>query len=300
MSSLGAPVFFAQFLAASCSFAALVADTPLGYKSNRAHQPRDVSGTLVLGLRFGHYCYLHLESLRGNDLAPRLLGLSAIVSVDCARRALVRVGEGESWDWLRGHIDQTCNDFLDTKWVLDIDVTIKTIRGPQEGASLGRNPHTPGRPSHPYRRYWIATLRLCIAVGAHPGNQHHQPITQYHHINLLRLSLAVFQKNASGQGVELSRQAFAELVFVFVPIDEGFFAFGDALFAFAENFGVPCGGLEAFGVAGQIRPDGFHGAKLFRRGHLVEWEGGFLRRHLFSDGPRARRKDVPDKAEAAG
>jgi hypothetical protein len=63
---------------------------------------------------------------------------------------------------------------------------------------------------------------------------------------------------------------------------------------------VPCGGLEAFGVAGQIRPDGFHGAKLFRRGHLVEWEGGFLRRHLFSDGPRARRKDVPDKAEAAG
>lgn len=171
VSSLGALVFFAQFLAASGSFDALVADTPLCYHSNRAHRPRDVLGTLVLGMLSGHYRYSHLESLRGDDIAPRLLGLNAIVSADCARRALVRVGADEGRDWLRGHLDQTCHDFLDTKWVLDIDVTIKPIYGRQEGASLGHNPHKPGRPSHAYHSYWIATLRLCLDVEVHPGNR---------------------------------------------------------------------------------------------------------------------------------
>ena len=104
----------------------------------------------------------------------------------------------------------------------------------------------------------------------------------------------------SRRTTRLSQQAFAELAFGFVPIDEGFFAFRDALFAFAENVGVPRGGLEAIGVAGQIRPDGFHGAKLFRRGHLVEWEDGVHVTGLFSGGLRARRKVGTVSGEALG
>jgi hypothetical protein len=60
---------------------------------------------------------------------------------------------------------------LDTKWILDIDVTIKPIYGHQEGATLGYNPQKPGRPSHAFHTYWIATLRLCLDVEVHPGNQ---------------------------------------------------------------------------------------------------------------------------------
>lgn len=171
VSSLGALVFFAQFLAATGAFDALVADTPLGYGSNRAHAPRDVLGTLLLGILSGHYRYAHLAALRGDDLAPRLLGLGAIVSEDCVRRALRRIGAEEGRDWLRRQLDQTCHSFLDPKWILDIDTTIKPIYGRQEGASLGHNPHKPGRPSHAYHTYWIATLRLCLDVEVHPGNQ---------------------------------------------------------------------------------------------------------------------------------
>lgn len=49
VSSLGALVFFAQFLAATGAFDRLVADTPLCYGSNRAHAPHDVLGTLLWG-----------------------------------------------------------------------------------------------------------------------------------------------------------------------------------------------------------------------------------------------------------
>jgi hypothetical protein len=74
----GALVFFAQYLAATGAFDALVADPPLCYGSNRAHSPRDVLGTLLLGILAGHYRYAHLAALRGDDIAPRLLGLEAI------------------------------------------------------------------------------------------------------------------------------------------------------------------------------------------------------------------------------
>jgi hypothetical protein len=171
VSSLGALVFFAQYLATTGAFDALIADTPLRYESNRAHAPRDVLGTLLLGMLSGHYRYAHLAALRGDDIAPRLLGLDLIVSEDCVRRALRRIDPDVGGDWLRRHLDQACHVFLDTKWVLDIDVTIKSIYGRQEGASVGYNPHKPGRPSHAYHTYWVASLRLCLEVEVHPGNQ---------------------------------------------------------------------------------------------------------------------------------
>jgi hypothetical protein len=171
ISSSGALVFFAQFLAATGAFDALVADAPLSYASNRAHQPRDILGTLVLGMIGGHFRYAHLSALRGDELAPRLLGLDHIVSEDCVRRALRRIEPQAGAEWLRRHLNQTCHQFMDTKWILDIDVTVKPIYGRQEGAALGYNPQKPGRPSHAYHTYWIATLRLCLDVEVHPGDQ---------------------------------------------------------------------------------------------------------------------------------
>jgi len=55
--------------------------------------------------------------------------------------------------------------------MLDIDTTVKTVFGRQEGAEVGYNPHKPGRPSHAYHTYWIARLRLCLDVEVRPGNQ---------------------------------------------------------------------------------------------------------------------------------
>ena len=52
------------------------------------------------------------------------------------------------------------------------DTTIKPIYGHQEGATLGYNPHKPGRPSHAYHTYSIATLRLVLDVEVSPGDQH--------------------------------------------------------------------------------------------------------------------------------
>lgn len=61
-------------------------------------------------------------------------------------------------------------EVFDTPWILDVDTTIKSIYGRQEGSRVGYNPQKPGRPSHALQTYWISTLRLCLDVEVHPGN----------------------------------------------------------------------------------------------------------------------------------
>ena len=58
-------------------------------------------------------------------------------------------------------------------WIMDVDVTIKTIYGHQEGAENGYNPHKRGRPSHAYHSYMMADLKLVLEIEVTPGNQTH-------------------------------------------------------------------------------------------------------------------------------
>jgi len=54
---------------------------------------------------------------------------------------------------------------------LDADVTIKTLYGHQEGATVGYNHHKPGRPSHTYHIYMIASVSLILGVEVQAGNR---------------------------------------------------------------------------------------------------------------------------------
>ena len=172
VSALGPLVFFAQFLRASGRFEALCADAPLEYRSPNAPAARDVIGTLLLGVLAGHWRYAHLTALRFDEVAPGLLGLNRIVSEDSARRGIKRIDQIGGRTWLQRHLQLSYQEFLSQLWVLDIDTTVKPLYGRQQGATLGYNPHKPGRPSHVYHTYWVASLRLCLDVEVRPGREH--------------------------------------------------------------------------------------------------------------------------------
>lgn len=172
VSALGPLVFFAQFLRAGGRFDALCADAPLEYRSPNAPVVRDVVGTLLLGILAGHWRYAHLTALRFDEVAPALLGLGRVVSEDSVRRAVRRLDQIGGRSWLQRHLQSSYEELLTSLWVLDIDTTIKPLYGHQQGATLGYNPQKPGRPSHVYHTYWIATLRLCLEVEVRPGREH--------------------------------------------------------------------------------------------------------------------------------
>ena len=172
VSSLASMVFFAQFMEASGRFEAFCCDTPLTYASPNAPAPRDVLGTLLLGILAGHHRYAHLSALRFDEVSPGLLGLSGVVSEDSVRRGLRRLDQIGGGQWLIGHLRESWWEILTEPWILDIDTTIKPLYGRQEGAKVGYNPAKPGRPSHALHTYWISRLRMCLDVEVHPGNAH--------------------------------------------------------------------------------------------------------------------------------
>ena len=172
LTPLGQLPFFIDFLKTAGLFEAFVADCPLRYASPNAPKKRDVLGTAMLSMLAGHKRYAHIAALRGDAVLPELLGMSKIVSEDAVRRAFKAIEEEAGADWLRGHLDHCVEPLLAEPWILDVDTTIKPLYGHQEGAVLGYNPKKPGRPSHCYHTYSMASTRLVLDVDVSPGDEH--------------------------------------------------------------------------------------------------------------------------------
>lgn len=168
----GQLIFFAQFLHAGGRWAQFLAQSPLAYRGNRGSAVVDVLGTAVLSVLCGHWRYAHINSVRGDRLNPPLLGMRGTVSEDVVRGAWRRLEETAGLAWLGGELRACVEPVLSQPWILDIDVTVKTIYGRQQGAELGHNPHKPGRPSHAYHSYFMANTRLCLGVEVHGGKEH--------------------------------------------------------------------------------------------------------------------------------
>ena len=143
----GQIVYFAEFLATAGIFDKWVKTCPLHYTSPNASSVRDVLGTLMLGVLSGSKRYAHLAGSRGDQVAAKALGLNKIVSEDSVRRALSAMDPEAAQTGMQQALKDSVMQALDRNWILDLDTTIKSLYGHQEGAQIGYNPHKPGRPN---------------------------------------------------------------------------------------------------------------------------------------------------------
>jgi hypothetical protein len=144
--------FFIDYLKQAGLFDAWVADCPLSLTSPNAPKKRDLLGTVMLSVLSGHRRYAHVTTLRCDPVNPPLLGMRKIVSEDAVRRGLTKIDEAKGLNWLQNHLDYCTTPLLSEPWVLDMDSTVKTLYGHQEGAEIGYNPAKPGRPSCVHER----------------------------------------------------------------------------------------------------------------------------------------------------
>lgn len=142
--------FFIDYLKQAGLFDAWVADCPLSLTSPNAPSKRDLLGTVMVSVLAGHRRYAHITTLRCDAVNPPLLGMRKVVSEDSVRRGLAKIDPAKGLPWLQNHLDYCTTPLLGEPWVLDMDSTVKTLYGHQDGAEVGSNPHKPGRPSHAY------------------------------------------------------------------------------------------------------------------------------------------------------
>jgi hypothetical protein len=171
VTPMGQLPFFIQYLKMGHLFEPWVDGCPLHYASNNAPKKVNILGSLLLSILSGHTRYAHITTLMGDSVNAKLLGMTKVVSDDCARRALQKIGEEDGIHWLQEHLTYCYSPLLSQPWILDMDVTVKPLYGKQEGAVVGYNPHKPGRPSHTYHTYLMANLRLVLEVEVQAGNQ---------------------------------------------------------------------------------------------------------------------------------
>lgn len=172
VTPFGQLVFFCQFLAVSGLYAPWVEGCPLSYDSPNAPAVRDVVGTSVLAILSGACRYAHVTALRGDKVNPQGLGMEKVVSEDSLRRAFRRADGPALARWQTDGLRSTYAPALEQPWIADLDVTIKPIYGQQEGATVGYNPHKPGRPSHAYHTIFLRTLRVALDVEVRSGKEH--------------------------------------------------------------------------------------------------------------------------------
>jgi len=160
VTALGQLSFFIEFLKRTELFDQWVIACPLQLTSPNAPALRDILGTILLSVLSGHTRYSHITTVRTDKVNAPLLGMNKIVSEDSVRRALIKMPELESKEWLMTELKNCYSEILNIPWILDVDTTVKCLYGHQEGAVVGYNPKKPGRPSHTYHTYMIANIRM--------------------------------------------------------------------------------------------------------------------------------------------
>ena len=171
VTPMGQLPFFIEFLKNAQLFDPWVEQCPLHYSSPNAPRRRDVLGTILLSVLAGHTRYAHIAAMRCDSVNPQLLGMRKVVSEDSVRRAFLNAPTPQCSQWQKNHLLRAIEPLLYEPWILDVDTTVKSLYGHQEGAVLGYNPHKQGRPSHVYHTFLMAQTRLVLDVEVQPGNQ---------------------------------------------------------------------------------------------------------------------------------
>jgi hypothetical protein len=151
-TALGQLTFFAEHLEATGLFEPWLQNCPLSYTSPNAPELGDVLGTWMLSILDGHCRYAQVGALRGDGVAPSILGMHKITGDDSLRRALSAIAPApearrtelqraaqqaqlaRSTQCMQDQLKHSIAQATTTPWILDCDTTIKVLYGKQDAS----------------------------------------------------------------------------------------------------------------------------------------------------------------------
>ena len=142
---MGQLAYFIEFLTLTGLWSRWLESCPLFYTSPNAPQVCDVLGTWLLSILDGQRRYAHVTGLRGDAVAPQILGMSRIISDESLRRALKHLAPStdercsaeerirreaqlaRTTAWMDEALKESTHEALNTEWILDCDTMIKVL-----------------------------------------------------------------------------------------------------------------------------------------------------------------------------
>ena len=140
--------------------------------SNRGYRPEQLITQFMLSVWCGANRFEHGEVTRHDPVLKRLFGFSRMANFKAVMRLFRKFSQatndhvfGALYRWL---FAQIAVDGL----TLDLDSTVMTRYGSQEGAVRGYNPSKQGRASHHPLMAFISDVRMIANCWLRPGNSH--------------------------------------------------------------------------------------------------------------------------------
>jgi Transposase DDE domain group 1 len=140
--------------------------------SNRGYPSEQLLTQFMLSVWCGANRFEHAEVTRHDAVLQRLFGFARMANFKALLRLFQRFNQpicervfGRLYAWLFGQLQ--VNDLT-----LDLDSTVMTRYGAQQGASKGYNSAKPGRHSHHPLMAFVADTRMVANFWLRPGNSH--------------------------------------------------------------------------------------------------------------------------------
>jgi len=180
----------------------------------------DILLSAIAGITVGVSRLYHLNAVRNDAILTKALGLNQLPEETNLRRQLTKASSKEVEKMRKAISQNLCKANQTDKVVeigLDIDSTVATVYGKQEGAEIGYNPTKKGRPSYSIKTAFIANNGDCVNLRLDGGKSH----SKTNFKKFFEDTLPLLPKNYK---------------VVFVRLDKGYF--GEDTFEYLEEKGI--------------------------------------------------------------
>jgi hypothetical protein len=138
--------------------------------SNRGHDPALIVQAFLITVWTGGARFAHTAVVRFDEALRAIFGLAEVPSVSTFTRFFRRFGRREV-DEVFGHWSRWFWDRLSAQtWTIDLDSSVLTRYGHQEGSTRGYNPRRRGKKSHHPLMAFAAECRRVVTAWLRPGN----------------------------------------------------------------------------------------------------------------------------------
>ena len=140
--------------------------------SNRGYDPIQLINNFWVSIWSGANRYEHLEVTRHDKVIQKMFGWKRMAGHKAFQRYFKKFGQSENDKIFTSLFQWFFNQIHFDNYTLDVDSTVVTRYGEQQGAKKGYNPKKPGRVSHHPLVAFIPELRMAANFWLRSGDTH--------------------------------------------------------------------------------------------------------------------------------